>query len=111
MIQSSYCPAITLVGETSVSGSLQAMDCHINAAVQTGYDRLFGAGGVFGHALQAMLIIYVALIAFGFLTGPDAADPDHDEPAGHDYGAGPDLRHLLAGLSRHLLRPADGRAR
>ncbi|MEI9902973.1 MAG: hypothetical protein WDN06_02565 [Asticcacaulis sp.] len=52
MIQSSYCPPITLVGETSVSGSLQAMDCHINAAVQTGYDRLFGAGGAFGHALR-----------------------------------------------------------
>ncbi len=64
-----YCPQITLVGETSVSGALQAMDCHITQAVQTGYDRLFGAGGVFGHALQAALIIYIALIAYGFLTG------------------------------------------
>ena len=64
-----YCPQITLVGETSVSGSLQAMDCHITMAVQTGYDRLFGAGGVFGPALQLMLIIYIALIAYGFLTG------------------------------------------
>jgi type IV secretion system protein VirB6 len=64
-----YCPQITLVGETSVSGSLQAMDCHITSAVQTGYDRLFGAGGVFGHALQAMLIIYIAVIAIGFMTG------------------------------------------
>ncbi len=64
-----YCPQITLVGETSVSGSLQAMDCHITSAVQTGYDRLFGAGGVFGPALQLMLIIYIALIAYGFLTG------------------------------------------
>ncbi|ESQ84129.1 hypothetical protein AEAC466_10305 [Asticcacaulis sp. AC466] len=69
MLQASYCPAISLVGETSVSGSLYAMDCHINAAVQTGYDRLFGSGGAFGLALQALLIIYVALIAIGFLTG------------------------------------------
>ncbi len=64
-----YCPEITLVGETSVSGSLQAMDCHINAAVETGYNRLFGAGGAFGYALTSLLIIYVALLAYGFLTG------------------------------------------
>ncbi len=69
MIQSGYCPAISLVGETSVSGSLQAMDCHINAAVQTGYNRLFGAGGAFGYALTALLIIYVGMLAVGFLTG------------------------------------------
>jgi len=68
-MQTGYCPSITLVGETSVSGSLQAMDCHINAAVETGYNRLFGPGGAFGYALTAMLIIYVALIAYGFLTG------------------------------------------
>ncbi len=68
MIQS-YCPDITLVGETSVSGSLQAMDCHINAAVETGYDRLFGAGGAFGYALTAMLILYVGVLAIGFMTG------------------------------------------
>ncbi|MGA9657895.1 MAG: type IV secretion system protein [Asticcacaulis sp.] len=64
-----YCPSITLVGETSVSGSLYAMDCQINAAVETGYNRLFGPGGAFGYALTAMLIIYVALIAYSFLTG------------------------------------------
>jgi type IV secretion system protein VirB6 len=65
----SYCPDITLVGETSVSQSIQAMDCHINAAVETGYDRLFGPGGAFVYALTGMLIIYVALIGYGFLTG------------------------------------------
>jgi len=64
-----YCPQITLVGETSVSGSLQAMDCHITAAVQTGYDRLFGAGGAFGSVLFVMLTVYVALLGYGFLTG------------------------------------------
>lgn len=64
-----YCPQITLVGETSVSGSLQAMDCHITAAVQTGYDRLFGPGGAFGSVLFVMLTIYVALLGYGFLTG------------------------------------------
>lgn len=63
------CPPITLVGETSVSGSLQAMDCHINAAVETGYNRLFGVGGAFGYALTSMLVIYVVLLAIGFLTG------------------------------------------
>src|SRR3569623_1961563 len=68
-LQVGSCPSITLVGETSVSGSLQAMDCHINAAVEPGYNRLFGAGGAFGYARTAMLIIYVALIAYGFLTG------------------------------------------
>ncbi len=64
-----YCPEISLVGETSVSGALQGMDCHINDAVQTGYDRLFGPGGVFVYALTGMLIIYVALIGYGFMTG------------------------------------------
>lgn len=65
----SYCPDITLVGETSVSQSIQAMDCHINAAVETGYDRLFGPGGAFVYALTGLLVIYVALIGYGFLTG------------------------------------------
>ncbi|MFT4077014.1 MAG: type IV secretion system protein [Asticcacaulis sp.] len=68
-MQIGYCPAISLVGETSVSGSLYAMDCHINAAVEIGYNRLFGSGGVFGYALTAMLIVYVGLLAIGFLTG------------------------------------------
>jgi len=63
------CPAISLIGETSVSGALTAMDCHINVAVETGYARLFGPGGVFGYALTSLLIIYVALIAYGFMTG------------------------------------------
>ncbi len=63
------CSPLSLVGETSVSGSLQAMDCHITAAVETGYNRLFGPGGAFGYALTTMLIIYVALLAYGFLTG------------------------------------------
>ncbi|WP_031237424.1 type IV secretion system protein [Asticcacaulis sp. AC460] len=69
MLQAGACRQITLVGETSVSGSLAAMDCHINAAVKVGYDRLFGAGGAFGYALTTMLVIYVAIIAYGFLTG------------------------------------------
>ncbi len=64
-----YCPDITLVGQTSVSESIQAMDCHINAAVEIGYDRLFGAGGAFAAVLTVMLTIYVGLIGYGFLTG------------------------------------------
>lgn len=64
-----YCPALSLVGETSVSGSLQAMDCNINAAVETGYNRLFGLGGAFSTALFLLLTIYVAVLGYGFLTG------------------------------------------
>lgn len=69
LLQTGACQQITLVGETSVSGSLAAMDCHINAAVRVGYDRLFGDGGAFGYALTGMLIIYVMILAFGFMTG------------------------------------------
>jgi len=64
-----YCPDISLVGDVSISDSIQAMDCHINMAVATGYDRLFGQGGAFAYALSGMLVIYVALIGYGFLTG------------------------------------------
>lgn len=63
------CPSLTLVGEVSISGSMQAMDCHIQSAVETGYNRMFGQGGAFAYVLTAMLTIYVALIAYGFLTG------------------------------------------
>jgi type IV secretion system protein VirB6 len=64
-----YCPDISLVGDVSISDSIQAMDCHINLAVATGYDRLFGQGGAFGYALQGLLVIYIALIGYGFMTG------------------------------------------
>ena len=36
-----YCPDISLVGDVSISDSIQAMDCHINMAVATGYDTFF----------------------------------------------------------------------
>ncbi len=63
------CPAITIAGETSVSGSLQAMDCRIEQSVEVGYNRLFGAGGAFAETLTVLLTIYIALLAYGFLTG------------------------------------------
>ena len=63
------CPAISIAGETSVSGSLQAMDCQIEQSVEVGYNRLFGAGGAFAETLTVLLTIYVALLAYGFLTG------------------------------------------
>lgn len=66
---SGICPALTLVGDTSVSGSLRALDCQIEQAVETGYNRLFGAGGAFADTLTVALTIYVALLAYGFLTG------------------------------------------
>ena len=64
-----YCPDLSLVGEISVSDSIGAMDCHINTAVEVGYDRLFGAGGAFAAILTILLTIYVGLIGYGFLTG------------------------------------------
>ena len=63
------CPPISIAGETSVSGSLQAMDCQIEQSVEVGYNRLFGAGGAFAETLTVLLTIYVALLAYGFLTG------------------------------------------
>lgn len=63
------CPSISIVGETSVSGSLQAMDCQIEQSVALGYGRLFGPGGAFAETLTVLLTIYVALLAYGFLTG------------------------------------------
>jgi type IV secretion system protein VirB6 len=63
------CPAISIAGETSVSGSLQAMDCQIEQSVEVGYNRLFGPGGAFAETLTVLLTIYVALLAYGLLTG------------------------------------------
>ena len=63
------CPAISIAGETSVSGSLQAMDCQIEQSVAVGYNRLFGAGGAFSETLTVLLTVYVALLAYGLLTG------------------------------------------
>lgn len=63
------CPSISIAGETSVSGSLQAMDCQIEQSVAVGYDRLFGPGGAFAETLTVLLTIYVALLAYGLLTG------------------------------------------
>lgn len=63
------CPAISIAGETSVSGSLRAMDCQIEQSVAVGYNRLFGPGGAFAETLTVLLTIYVALLAYGLLTG------------------------------------------
>lgn len=63
------CPPLTLVGEVSISGSMRTMDCHIQGAVQSGYERLFGQGGALTATLTGLLTLYIALIAYGFLTG------------------------------------------
>jgi len=63
------CPSITLVGNTSVSGALTAMDCQIEQSVEIGYNRMFGAGGAFAEILTVTLTIYIALLAYDFLTG------------------------------------------
>lgn len=63
------CPALSLLGHSTISGSLAAMDCQIEEAVEIGYDRLFGTGGAFAEVLTAALTVYIALIAYSFLTG------------------------------------------
>lgn len=63
------CPALSLVGGVSVSGSLSAMDCQVEQAVEVGYNRLFGTSGAFAEVLTVSLTVYIALLAYGFLTG------------------------------------------
>ncbi len=63
------CPSIPLGDGATVTAALAAIDCQVNQGVASAYARLFASGGAFSLALTALLTIYVALIAFGFLTG------------------------------------------
>ncbi|MGH6952427.1 MAG: type IV secretion system protein [Vitreimonas sp.] len=63
------CPSIPLGDNATVTAALAAIDCQVNQGVAAAFGRLFAAGGVFSLALTALLTIYVALLAFGFLTG------------------------------------------
>ena len=63
------CAPIDLVKGVSVSAALSSMDCQVEDAVQIGFGRLFAQGGVFSGVLTSLLTIYVALLAYGFMTG------------------------------------------
>lgn len=63
------CPALATNGDASLSASLVALDCQVNAAVATGYSRLFGQDGRFVAVLTLVLTIYVAILALGLITG------------------------------------------
>lgn len=63
------CPSIPIGDDATMSGALAAIDCQVNAGVASAYGRLFAAGGAFSIGLTAVLTIYVALLAFGFMTG------------------------------------------
>jgi len=63
------CPSLSLLSGMSLAGTLNAMDCNVAQTVNSSFDRLFGQGGAFGNVLTALLGIYVAVLAYGFLTG------------------------------------------
>ena len=63
------CPAMATNGDASLSASLVTLDCQVNAAVATGYGRLFGQEGRFVAVLTLVLTIYVAILALGLITG------------------------------------------
>jgi type IV secretion system protein VirB6 len=63
------CPAIPIGDTATITSVLSSIDCQVNQGVASAYGRLFATGGVFSVALTALLTIYVALVAFGFLTG------------------------------------------
>lgn len=63
------CPAIPLGDSATVTAALASIDCQVNQGVAAAYAQLFASGGAFGLALTALLTIYIALLAFGFLTG------------------------------------------
>lgn len=63
------CPSATDAQTLGVGHALASVDCHVGTLVNTSYERLFGAGGVFGTVLTALLTLYVGFVAFGLMTG------------------------------------------
>jgi type IV secretion system protein VirB6 len=57
------------LGEAGIAQALKATDCGVNLAIAQSYGRLFGQAGVFAPVLTALLTVYVAFLAYGFLTG------------------------------------------
>jgi type IV secretion system protein VirB6 len=65
----SACAAIPIDGDGGLAAGLAAIDCQINGAVQVGYAQLFGASGMFGAVLRALLVVWVAMLALGLIGG------------------------------------------
>ena len=63
------CPALPIGDDASLSAALTAIDCQLDGAVASAYGRLFASGGALSTALTAILTIYIAILAFGLLTG------------------------------------------
>jgi type IV secretion system protein VirB6 len=63
------CPALPIGDDASLQATLTAVDCQLNAGVAAAYGRLFASGGALSLALSTILTIYVAVLAFGLLTG------------------------------------------
>lgn len=63
------CPPATDVQALGVGHALASVDCHVGMLVNGSYERLFGASGVFGTVLTALLTLYVGFIAIGLMTG------------------------------------------
>ncbi|QQN74470.1 type IV secretion system protein [Croceicoccus sp. YJ47] len=52
-----------------IAAALRGVDCLAADATQAAFGRLFGAGGALVPALTILLTLFVALFAFGLLTG------------------------------------------
>jgi type IV secretion system protein VirB6 len=63
------CPALPVGDDATLSATLTAIDCQLNAGVAGAYGRLFASGGALSLALTSVLTIYIAILAFGLLTG------------------------------------------
>ena len=63
------CPALPIGDDATLSATLTAIDCQLNAGVAGAYGRLFASGGALSLALTSVLTIYIAILAFGLLTG------------------------------------------
>lgn len=63
------CPALPIGEDASLSTTLAAIDCQLNAGVAGAYGRLFASGGALDLALTSVLTIYIAVLAYGLLTG------------------------------------------
>lgn len=63
------CPTLPVGDDATLSATLTAIDCQLNAGVASAYGRLFASGGALSLALTSVLTIYIAILAFGLLTG------------------------------------------
>jgi type IV secretion system protein VirB6 len=63
------CPSISIGRDAHLADALASIDCQLDAGVAQAYGKLFASGGAFSAVLSAVLTIYIAVLAFGFVTG------------------------------------------